>query len=116
MIKLLATLALGIAALPLLTGAASANGCHRDIRQDDRGWHRHGPDCERIQTHRDGGEVEGVPRERQREYGEDRERREYRERREWRERHRHDDDDDRPRCVERCQYVGPIKTCDRVCR
>ncbi len=93
--KLLATLVLGIAALPLLSGTASAHGCHRDVQLDGRGWHRHAPDCDRISVRRD-----------DREYGE---------RREWRERHRHDDDD-RPRCVQKCQYIGPIKTCDRVCR
>jgi hypothetical protein len=28
---------------------------------------------------------------------------------------RHDRDDDR-RCAQRCRYIGPIKTCERVCR
>jgi hypothetical protein len=89
--KLLATLALGVAALPLLSGVASAHGCHRDVQLDRYGWHRHAPDCDRISVRR-----------------EDRERREYREHRRY--------DEDRPRCVVRCQYIGPIKTCDRVCR
>lgn len=115
--KLLTALALGIAALPLLSASASAHGCHRDVQMDARGWHRHAPDCDRIQAHRDeGGYGYGDWREgrERRDYSDDRERRE---RREYRERREHrDDEDDRPRCVERCQYVGPIKTCDRVCR
>jgi hypothetical protein len=89
----LATLALGLAvsfaALPLFSGAAAANGCHRDVEMDGRGWHRHSRDCDRVNG--------------------DRDRREYRsERREERR---------RPEryCVEKCKYIGPFKECHQEC-
>ena len=106
--RFLATLTLALAALSINVVAAGAHGCHSNIQQDSGGWHRHArSDCERIQTHRDGGAVD-----------DDRS-----DRREWRERDRRrrdydrDYDEDRgPRCVQRCFNVGPIRQCERECR
>ena len=50
---ILATLAVGLAILPFCTGSALANGCHRDVRLDRYGWHRHDGDCERINVDRE---------------------------------------------------------------
>ena len=84
--RALAILALGLAALPFAAGTASANGCHADVQRDQYGWHRHAPDCDRINVSREG----------------------------FRRHHDHDDDD-RPRCVnvsvKKCHYVGPFKEC-----
>jgi hypothetical protein len=93
--KLLATLAFGAAVLPLLTGSAFAHGCHRDVEEGRSGLHRHiGRDCDRIAVRR----------------GED-------ERREFRGRREHEHEHDRaPQCVKKCQYVGPFKQCDTICR
>ena len=98
--NLLVSLALAASALTL-SSAAYAHGCHGSVANDAYGWHRHAPDCDRIQTHRDGdGDVH---------------------------RPHHDDDDDRPRyrrydyddaprCanVKRCHYIGPFKECKWV--
>jgi hypothetical protein len=90
--KVLATLAFGVAVLPFLSGAALAHGCHRDVEEGRSGLHRHiGRDCDRIAV------------------------RSYREERG--ERHRHDHDRDRaPQCVKKCQYIGPFKQCENICR
>ena len=98
--NLLGSLALALAACSL-SSAADAHGCHAGVASDSYGWHRHGPDCERIQTHRDGdGDI------RRRHHDDDGDRG-YR---------RHRDDDDGPRCVnvKRCHYVGPFKECNWV--
>jgi len=77
-----------VAALALSSTLAAAHGCHPDARLDKYGWHRHARnDCDRINVDRG----------------------------EYREHRRHRDDDDHPRCVQRCQYIGPIKTCKTVC-
>jgi hypothetical protein len=82
----LLTLALGLAALPLFAGAASAHGCHREPAVDRYGWHRHvGPDCDRVE-------------------GRTFRHREYEQRRRY-----------EPRCEIKCKYIGPFKTCDKVC-
>ena len=95
--KLLATLALGIAVMPYLSGAAFAHGCHRDPARDRYGVHRHvGPYCERLDL-----------------YAEREEHHEHHEHRRYR-------DDDRPPpppiCQKKCHYVGPFKTCETFCR
>ncbi len=88
MSRITATLAGALTALALSTSFAAAHGCHPDVRLDRYGWHRHAPDCDRIQTHRDG---EALERRRYRDY------------------------EDQPRCYERCHYVGPFKECNQVC-
>ena len=101
--KMLAALAFGIAALPVLSVSAFAHGCHRDPAADRFGWHRHvGPYCERLDL--------PPPRE---------ERREFRHREEYREggRREHDRDDRPPPvCVKKCHYAGPFKECEQICR
>ena len=90
--KLLATLAFGLAALPLYSGITTAHGCHRDIQLDGRGWHRHAQnDCDRINVDRG-----------------DRDDRENRRRRYREERHE-------PYCIIKCKYVGPFKQCRKEC-
>jgi len=93
--KMLLTAAVvALAALTFNVGSASAHGCHPDVRQDGGGWHRHARnDCDRIQSHRDGGRLD-----------------------EGEHHHRDYDRDREPRCVKRCHYIGPIKQCDTVCR
>ena len=84
-------LALGFAALPLLSTGASANGCHRDVRLDGRGWHRHAQnDCDRIDVDRG-------------------ERRERGERRDYRA------DRNERYCIKKCKYIGPFKECHQEC-
>ncbi len=84
--KTLAVLALGLAALPLLAGSAFAHGCHRDVQEGRRGWHRHaGYDCERVEARNP--------------YA-------YR----YREHRRHE-----PVCKQKCHYIGPFKECKTVC-
>ena len=96
--KILATLAFGLAVLPLMSAAALAHGCHRNVEEGRRGWHRHvGRDCERIEAY--------TPQRRYREHHHE----EYREGRRY-------DDRGPPQCVKKCQYIGPIKTCDTICR
>ena len=51
--KILATLAFGVAVLPLMAGSAFAHGCHRDVERDRFGWHRHGHECRRIEVERE---------------------------------------------------------------
>jgi hypothetical protein len=92
----LLTLGLAIASMALMTGTASAHGCHRDAEYGRGGLHFHaGPDCERIEGRR--------------EYR--RERYEHHEHREYREDRRGP-----PQCVKKCQYIGPFKQCDLICR
>jgi hypothetical protein len=81
--------------VPMTSETASAHGCHRDAEYGRAGLHYHsGRDCDRIEGRR----------------------RSYRER-EYRERD-YGDRDRRgaPQCVKKCQYIGPIKTCDTICR
>ena len=82
--KLLATLAFGLAALPLYSVGAAAHGCHADVQRDQYGWHRHAPDCDRINVQREGR------------------------------RHHDDDDGPRCTNVKKCHYVGPFKECKWV--
>jgi hypothetical protein len=98
--KLLATLAFGIAVLPILSGAALARGCHRDVEVDRYGPHRHvGPYCERL-------DVPPPPPPRHH----DREGRDHRDDRDYRRA------PPPPICEKKCHYVGPFKTCETVCR
>lgn len=72
--------------VPLMAVEASAHGCHRHAELGRYGWHRHvGPYCERVAV--------GRPHYRERYEG-----RRYRD-----------------RCEIKCKYVGPFKTCDKVC-
>jgi hypothetical protein len=93
----LLTAVMALALIPMGTQTASAHGCHRDAEVGRYGLHHHrGPDCDRVAG-----------------------RREYRSyRRDYDDRRRYDRDDRRgpPQCVKKCQYIGPIKTCDTICR
>lgn len=89
--KLLLAAVLGLMAMPVMAEQASAHGCHRDVERDRFGWHRHGRDCHRVDVGPPGG-WDGRRGDR------------------W-EGHRPPP----PRCVERCQYIGPFKDCKRVC-
>lgn len=89
---ILATALLASSALAMTASGASAHGCHRHPEEGRYGWHRHvGPDCERVPVSRPG----------------------YRERSEYR--YRDDRRDRRPRCEEKCKYIGPFKQCKTVC-
>ena len=89
--RLLFAATLALLFTPIGGESASANGCHRDARYGPAGLHYHvGPDCDRVAGPRN-------YRRSGREY--------------WR-----SDRYDERRCKLRCQYIGPIKTCERVCR
>jgi hypothetical protein len=74
-----------LAAIPMMSFEAAAHGCHRDAQEGRYGWHRHV-----------GRDCERVAVERPH----------YRER--YERRHR-------DRCEIKCKYIGPFKTCDKVC-
>ncbi len=78
--------------MPVTADVASANGCHRSVERGPAGWHRHvGRNCARVAA--------ASPFR-----GRDYDRRDFRNSRR-----------DGPRCVQRCQYIGPIKQCKTVC-
>ncbi len=89
----------GAAALPLAKSgtvtseAPSAplelvHGCHRGIQRDYSGWHYHNRACARIPAPPPGL------------YDGSAYRRHYR----------------GPRCTYQCRHIGPVKTCQQVCR
>jgi hypothetical protein len=64
------------------------HGCHHGIQRDRGGWHYHGRACQRVQT--------PPPGLKDRSYS----RRYYR----------------GPICQYKCRFIGPVKTCQQVCR
>jgi hypothetical protein len=64
------------------------HGCHRGIQRDRGGWHYHGRACHSVQTPPPGL------------YDRPYNRRYYR----------------GPICQYKCRFVGPVKTCQQVCR
>lgn len=91
----------GAAALPLAKAPAAAttatepqvqiervHGCHRGIQRDYRGWHYHSGACVRVPTAPPG--LYDVPAYRRWYRG--------------------------PYCSYQCRFIGPVKTCQQVCR
>jgi hypothetical protein len=70
------------------TDVVPVHGCHRGIQRDRGGWHYHGRACQRVQVPPPGL------------YDRSYNRRYYR----------------GPFCQYRCRFVGPVKTCQQVCR
>jgi hypothetical protein len=87
MTRLMFAFALAVVLAPMASPTASANGCHRNAQYGPAGLHYHvGPDCDRVAGSRGYRRSDGY------------------------------DDRRGNRCYQKCQYIGPIKTCDRVCR
>ncbi len=96
------TAAVALPAAPSAPPAPLANnlvetihGCHQGVERGRAGWHYHGRRCRR-EAAPPPARFRGPPPRRHREGS-------------WRR-------DRGPVCTERCQYIGPIKTCERVCR
>jgi hypothetical protein len=71
-----------------VSGVQLVHGCHRGIQRDRGGWHYHGRACQRVQTPPPGL------------YDRPYNRRYYR----------------GPICQYTCRFVGPVKSCQQVCR
>jgi hypothetical protein len=91
LLKKLATLTAAIAISTVMAGSmteAVAHGCHRGIQRDYGGWHFHDRACFRVPVPPPG--LYDVPAYRRFYRG--------------------------PLCTYRCQFIGPVKTCQQVCR
>lgn len=77
----------GEAALPAVE-VVQVHGCHRGIQRDYSGWHFHSRGCARTPT-APPGLYDGTAY-----------RRHYR----------------GPRCTYQCRHIGPVNTCQQVCR